>query len=136
MSFSQRVAKIYAFTFYVQYRCATSFGNNDWGEGNAVFGMALLQCFILLELVSGAALLLGRTPIVFPKLTVVLGFALFALFTHWTLVRKRQWLPHKAEFEQYAKRKHFWASLAVGILMLMALLGIGVIKAAIGAVRS
>jgi hypothetical protein len=62
VSFLRRVEKLYTFTFYVQYRCAIAFGNNEWGEGNAVFGMALLQCFIVRELITGAALLLGRTP--------------------------------------------------------------------------
>jgi len=135
MSLLRRLEKIYIFTFYVQYRCATSFGNQEWGEGNAVFGMAILECFLLLELISGVALVTGRTPISFPKLGVALGFAVVSLVTYLTLVRKHQWLPYKSEFERYPKRKHFLASLAVGILMVAALLGIGVIKAAIGSAR-
>lgn len=136
VSLLRRFEKIYVFTFYVQYRCATSFGNQAWGEGNAVFGMALLEYFLLLELICGIALLTGRTPIAFPKLGVALGYTLVLLLAYFALVRKHQWLRYKSEFEQYSRGKHFLASLGVGILMAAALLGIGVIKAAIGSVRS
>lgn len=135
MSLLRRFEKIYVFTFYVQYRCATSFGNHVWSEGNAVFGMALLEYFLLLELICGIALLAGRTPIAFPKFGVALGYAFVLLLTYSALVRKHQWLRYKSEFEQYPKGKHFLASLGVGLLMVAALLGIGIIKAAIGGVR-
>jgi hypothetical protein len=136
VSLLRSIVKIYVFTFYVQYRCATSFGNSEWGEGNAVFGMALLQGILISELICGIALLTGYTPIAFPKLAVISGYSFLLLFTYLTLVRKHQWLPYKSEFEQYSKGKHFIASLGVGILMAVALLGIAIIKDAIGGVRS
>lgn len=136
MSLLRRLEKIYVFTFYVMYRCATSFGNQEWGEGNAVFAMGLLQFLLLSELICGIALLTGHTPFVPSKPAVLLGLTAILILTHSLLVRKHQWLPYKLEFEQYAKGKHFLASLGVGILMTTALLGIVIIKVAIGGVRS
>ena len=136
MSVLRRLEKIYAFVFYVQYKCATAFGSQEWGEQNAVFAMATFEYILWLELLSAVALIAGHTPISFPKFGVALGYGVALLITHFTLVRKGRWLPYKSEFERYSKRKHFFASLAVGILMALALLGIAVIKTAIGAVGS
>jgi hypothetical protein len=128
--------KAYVFTFYVQYRCATAFCCSKWGEENAVLGMGLLQAMLILEAVAAIALLTGRIPLVVPKTAVVLGYLFLLLFTYLLLVRKRQWRPYKVEFERYSKRKHFFASLAVGMLMVLALLGLGVLKRAIGGPQS
>jgi hypothetical protein len=128
--------KAYVFTFYVQYRCATSFSNQEWGEGNAVFGMALLQFMLLSELICGIALMTGHAPFVPSTLVVLFGSTAILVLTYFLLVRKHQWMRFKSEFEQYSRRKHFFASLGVGILMAAAFLGIGIVKYAIGAVRS
>ncbi|HXC11050.1 MAG TPA: hypothetical protein VNV61_19100 [Steroidobacteraceae bacterium] len=131
-----RLEKLYAFAFYVQYRiCTTRFGSEEWGEQNAVFMMGLFQCFLLLELICGVALLTGHTPIAFPKLATLIGLAAILLFTHRVLVHKHQWLRYKSEFEQYPRRKHFFASLGIGAIMAVAFLGIGIVKKAIGAVH-
>jgi len=124
--------KAYFFTFYIQYRCATSFGHFEWGEGNAIFGMALLLAMLILEVVCAVALMAHHTPVHFPKVAVVLGYALLLLFLYSTLVRKHQWLVYKTEFEGYSRRKHFFLSLGVGVMMAVALIGISVIKDGIG----
>jgi hypothetical protein len=98
--------------------------------------MALLQFMLLSELICGIALLTGRTPFVPSTLVVLFGSTAILVVTYFLLVRKHQWLHFKSEFEQYSRRKHFFASLAVGILMAAAFLGIGIIKHAIGAVHS
>jgi hypothetical protein len=135
VSLLRRLKKIYVFTFYVQYKCAASFGNREWGEGNAVFAMSLLQSMLLLECICGIALLTGHTPIAIPKLSVIVGYAVILLVTYFLLVRKHQWLPYKLEFEQYSKRRHFLSSLGVGILVATSFLGIGLVKDAIGGVH-
>ena len=58
---------MYVFTFYVTYKFASSFNNENRAEENAVFLMGLLQVTLFLELVSGVALLTGKTPIAFPR---------------------------------------------------------------------
>jgi cytochrome c biogenesis protein CcdA len=136
VSLLRLLEKAYVFTFYVQYRCATSFGNQKWGVGNAVFGMALLQFLLLSELICGIALLAGHTPFVPSRLVVLFGSAVILMLTHFLLIRRHQWLRFKPEFEAYSRRKHFLASLSVGILMAVALLGIGIVKHAIGTVHS
>ena len=83
-----RLEKIYAFVYYVQYRCVTALGSLESGESNAVFPMAILECFLLLELISRVALLTGRAPIAFPKISVVIAYLLFLLVTYLTLVHK------------------------------------------------
>jgi uncharacterized membrane protein YphA (DoxX/SURF4 family) len=128
--------RVYAFTFYVMYRCATSFGNQEWGEGNAVFAMGLLQFMLLSEVVCGIALLTGHTPLVPSKAAVLLGLTAILMFTYFLLVRKHQWLRYKPTFETYSRKKHFLASLGVGLLVAVAFLGIGIVKQAIGAVHS
>jgi hypothetical protein len=128
--------RIYIFTFYVMYRCATTrFGSQEWGEQNAVFAMSLLQYMLLTELICGIALLTGHTPIIVPKLMVLFGAAVLLMLTYFPLVRKHQWLPFKAEFERYPRGKHFLASLGVGILMAAAFLGVTIVKKAIGTVH-
>jgi len=124
--------KAYVFTFYVMYRWAGSFGNQEWGEQNAVFLMGILQSTLLIELICGIALLTKRTPIVFSKPLVLLGLAVILLLTYFLLARKHQWSRLKPEFERYSRRQHFFASLGVGILVAAVLLGIGIVKIAIG----
>jgi hypothetical protein len=127
----RRLKKIYAFIFYVQYRCATFIGSEKSGAENAVFGMSILQTALILELICSIAMLTGHTPIVIPKWGAALGYLLILLFTYLVMVRKHRWLPYKAEFEQYSQRKHFLASLSVGILMAAIIVGLGVVKYAI-----
>jgi amino acid transporter len=134
MSLLRFFGKIYAFTFYVTYKFASSFNNENWAEENAVFLMGLLQFALLLESVCGVALLIGKTPIAFPKIAVLVGLAAVLLLTYFLLVKKGQWLRYKREFESYSKRKVFFASLGVGVVVAMAFLGIGIIKNAIGRV--
>jgi hypothetical protein len=126
---------IYVFTFYVQYRCATSFGNQEWGEGNAVFAMALLQFLLLSELICDIASLTGHTPFVPSTLMMLFGSTAILILTYSLLVRKHQWLRYKSEFERYSRRRHFLASSGVGIVMAAALAGIVVVKKAVGAIH-
>ena len=136
MTILSRLEKLYAFAFYVQYKaCTTRFCSEEWGEQNALFAMGILQCLLLIELISGVALVTGNTPIAFPKLAIFLGLPVVLLFTHHVLVRKHQWLRYKSEFEEYPRGKHFFASLGVGTIMAAAFLGIGIVKMAIGAVQ-
>jgi uncharacterized membrane protein YuzA (DUF378 family) len=125
---------MYAFTFYVTYKFASSFNSQNWAEENAVFLMGLLQFALLVESVCGVALLTGKTPIAFPKIAVLVGLAAVLLLTYFVLVKKHQWLRYKLEFENYSRRKLFFASLGVGIVIAAAFLGIGIIKDAIGGV--
>jgi hypothetical protein len=121
----------------VQYRCATSFGRSTkLGEENAVFGMSILQVIVIWELIYGTALLTGRPRIVIPTFAAVLGYFFLLLFPYFVLVRTHQWLVYKSEFEHYSRRKHFLASLSVGILMAALIAGLGVIKHAITAAHS
>jgi hypothetical protein len=136
MSLLRWLEKAYVFTFYVIYRWASSFGNQKWGEQNAVFLMGILQSALLIEFICGIALLTRRTPISFSKPLVLIGLTTILLLTYFLLIRRHQWLRFKPEFETYSRRKHFLASLGVGILMAVAFLGIGIVKHAIGTVHS
>jgi hypothetical protein len=98
--------------------------------------MSILQMALLFELIGSIALLTGHTPLIIPKWVAALGYLLILLFTYLVMVRKHQWLPYKAQFEQYSRRKHFLASLSVGILMVAILVGLGVVKRAIYAAHS
>ena len=131
MALLRWLKKSYVFAFYAQYRFATSFGNSAWGEENAVFCMGLLLGTLSLETICAVALVTHRTPVNFPKVAVLLWYSLLLLFIYWTLVRKHQWLTYKSEFENYSRRKHFFASLGVGSVVALAFIGIGVVKAAI-----
>jgi hypothetical protein len=109
--------KAYFFIFYVQVRCASSFGNTKRAEENAVYGMTILQIFLIADAICGIALLTDHTPLVIPKLWTVAGALLILLFTYAVILRNHRWPSYKAEFAQYPGRKHFFASLAVGVLM-------------------
>jgi hypothetical protein len=134
MSLFRWFGKIYVFTFYVTYKFASSFNNENWAEENAVFLMGLLQFTLFIELVCGVALLTGKTPIAVPKISVLVGLAAVLVLTYFVLVKKHQWFRYKAEFEKYSRRKHFFASLGVGIVVIVAFLGIGLVKEAIAGI--
>jgi cytochrome c biogenesis protein CcdA len=127
--------KIYVFTFYVAYKFASSFNNENYAEENAVFLMGLLLLTLFVELVSGVALLTGKTPITLPKIAILVGFAVVLLLTYFLIVKEHKWFRYKMEFEQYSKSKHFFASLGVGVLVVAAFLGIAVVKEAIGGIH-
>jgi hypothetical protein len=124
--------KAYFFIFYVQVRCASSFGNAKRAEENAVYGMAILQIILILDAICGIALLTGHAPIVIPKLWTVAGALSILLFTYAVFfIRNHRWLSYKAEFAQYPRRKHFFASLTVGILMAGSIAAMGLLRRAI-----
>jgi hypothetical protein len=131
MSVLRWLGKIYAFTFYVTYKFTSSFNNQNWAEENAVFLMGLLQFALLVEIACGVAVLTGRTPIVFSKVAALIGMAAVLLLTYFMLVKRRQWIRYKLEFESYTRRKRFYGSLAVGIVVAAAFLGIEIVKYAI-----
>ena len=132
MSLLRWFGKIYVFTFYVTYKFASSFNNENYAEENAVFLMGLLQFTLCVELVCGVALLTGKTPITLPKITLLAILSGGLLLTYLVLVKKHQWFRYKIEFEMYSRRKHFLASLGVGFVVVAAFVGIGLVKRAIG----
>jgi hypothetical protein len=122
----QSIKKAYMLVFYVQYRCANSFGRSKdggGGEEGAIFGMSILQLLLIWELIHGAALSTGQSSIVVPKFAWVLAYLFFLFLPYFVLVRKHQWLPYKAEFERYSRRKRFLGSLCVGVLMAALVVG-------------
>jgi hypothetical protein len=109
--------KAYFFVFYVQVRCASSFGNTKRAEENAVYGMWILQVLLILDAIYSVALLTGHVPLIIPKLWTVVGALMVLLFTYTAILRNHSWPLYRAEFEKYPRRQHFFASLAVGLLM-------------------
>lgn len=127
MSLIRTIERPYVYTFYVFVRSFTY-------EWSAVTVMGVFQCILIEGLVCGVALVTGHTPLVISKPAVIIGGLVVYAITGYVLTRKHRWLRYKPEFDGYSDAKRKMASAAVwGSFVLTSLVGIAVIKKAIGA---
>src|ERR1700730_8555176 len=121
MPLVQSIEKPYYYVFYV----IAKFYVQEWA---AVLVMTVFQSILILGLVCGVALDTGHTPLLIPKLTLVVETLVVYAITQNVLVGKRH--RDKAEVDLYSRAKSKMASVAVWCGFVLATYGgISLIKA-------